>query len=102
MHRKRNLLAAISLVILVALLLSACSGKKDKVKLSEMDDSELLQALTDFGVAIPENVGWANVRAKIAKFEEDPEFLPVVSNPVLIDLYDDLRSFVIYYQSINN
>lgn len=102
MHRKRNLLATISLVVLVALLLSACSGKKDKVKLSEMEDSELLQALTDFGVEIPENVGWVNVRWMIAKFEEDPGFMHVVSHPVLIDLYEDLRSFVIYYQSINN
>ena len=102
MCHKRTFLVAISLIILAALLLSACSGKKDKVKLSEMDDSELLQALTDFGVEIPENVGWANVRAKIAKFEEDPEFLPVVSNPVLIDLYEDLRSFVISYQLNTN
>ena len=99
MHRKRTLFTAISLVILVALLLSACFGK-EKVKLSEMEDAELIQALTEFGVAIPKDMkNIDGIRRTIAELEEDALHRPpVVSNPVIINFYEDLRSFVIFYE----
>lgn len=102
MRHKRTLFTAISLILLAALLLSACSGKEEKIKLSEMEDDELLQALTDLGVEIPEvkNLDIKSaIRKWIIELEEDPTRPSLgVSWTVPFDLYEDLRDAVIKYQ----
>lgn len=96
MRRKRNVLSAILLVVLIALLLSACSGKDDKIKLSELEDSELIQRLIDFGVVIPKGVTIDGIREWIAELEADPAHpAPFVSWTAITDLYEGLRTFVI-------
>ncbi|MBQ4641524.1 MAG: hypothetical protein IJB47_02800 [Oscillospiraceae bacterium] len=102
MQRKKTLFAIISLILLATLLLSACSGKEEKIKLSEMEDDLLLQTLTDLGVEIPEvkNVDINSaIRKWIVELEEDPTRPSLsVSWTVPYNLYEDLRDAVIKYQ----
>lgn len=79
MRHKRTLPAAISLVILVALLLSACSGNKT-IKLSELSIEEPLSFLQAQGIegaeAHPDFV-----KSVIAHVEENPNHQIIISNP---------------------
>lgn len=96
MRRKRTLFTAISLVVLVALLLSACSGNKP-IKLSELEDEALMQILDEEGIIIPAGTDNTWVRLWLARLEADPDFPETVSNPKLIDFIDALRVIVIKY-----
>lgn len=54
MHHKRGLLVPILFIAVMVLLLSACSSRNTEQKLSEMEDSELIQYIADSGVTVPE------------------------------------------------
>ncbi len=101
MQRKKTLFAIISLILLATLLLSACSGKEAKIKLSEMEDDQLLQTLTDLGVEIPEvkNVDIESIiRKMLVELEEDPsQNTPAWGWTVMSDLYEAIRTAVVKY-----
>ncbi len=98
---KNRLVALLLAVLLSGLLLSACSQGKTEPKLSELEDGELLQTMTSFGVTLPEGVGMDTVRSMVAELEEDPDHEEIVAvdwTPIA-DLYEDIREMVVEYQS---
>lgn len=95
MHHKKRFLTSILFVILIVLSLSACSRKNTECKLSEMEDSELIQHMADSGVVIPESVDMDTIREIIVELENDPDHpTPVLGYTVITDLYEDIRNFV--------
>ena len=98
MHRVKRIVAFLVSVILLLLLLCACSNKASH--LSDLDDSALQQYMADFGIAVPGNVEMSTVRGMLAELEEDTDHpAPVLGWTVMVDLYEDLRSAVIAYES---
>lgn len=100
MHHKRGLLVPILFIAVMVLLLSACSSRNTEQKLSEMEDSELIQYIADSGVTVPESVSVDTVRGIIVELENDPEHsAPIMSYTVVTDLYEDLCNLVVEYAS---
>ena len=52
---------------------SACSGNTTPQKLSELDETALLQRLADYEVVIPANLELSAIRDAIADLEADPD-----------------------------
>lgn len=102
MQLKRRLPVFFLLIVLTALLISACSGEKEKPKLSDLGDDELIQYITDAGVTIPEIVRIGTIRGMLGELEEDPEHrAPVLGYTPITDLYEDIRALVIEYNNRN-
>ncbi len=79
MHRKKTLFTAISLILLAALLFSACSGNKP-IKLSELSIEEQLSFLQAQGIEGAE-AHPVFVKSVIAHVEENPNHQIIISNP---------------------
>ena len=74
---------------------SACSGNTTPQKLSELDETALLQRLADYEVVIPANLEISAIRDAIAGLEADPDRpAPVVGWVEVADFYEELRSIV--------
>ena len=52
MHYRRSWLTSFLAIVLTALLLSACSNNNTENKLSELEDTKLIQYLTDSGLSL--------------------------------------------------
>lgn len=95
MRKRRYAYILVVIAILANLVFVACSSD---VKLSEMDDDELMQYLEDADVTLPQGFEAENIRGMITELEEDPNHAaPVVSWSVISDLYEDLRTVVKEY-----
>ena len=73
MRYRRSLLASFLVIVLTALLLSACSNNNKENKLSELEDIKLNQYMTDSGITIPESVDMDTIRSIIIELEDSPE-----------------------------
>jgi len=94
----KSLSVLILFIFLTTLLLSACSMQKAERKLSELNDSELTQYITDSGITIPEGIGADTIRGMVTELENNPNHeTPAVGYTLLTDLYEDLRNLVINY-----
>ena len=92
--RKRVIVAIIALVGFVCVF-SACSNNQMPQKLSELDETALLQRLADYEVVIPANLELSAIRDAIADLEADPDRpAPVVGWVEAADFYEELRSIV--------
>lgn len=69
MRYRRSLLASFLVIVLTALLLSACSNNNKENKLSELEDIKLNQYMTDSGITIPESVDMDTIRSIIIELE---------------------------------
>ena len=69
MHYRRSWLTSFLAIVLTALLLSACSNNNTENKLSELEDTKLIQYLTDSGITIPESVNTDTIRGIIIELE---------------------------------
>ena len=98
MHRVKRIVAFLVSVILLLLLLCACSNKASH--LSALDDGALRRYMADCGITVPETVEMSTVRGMLTELEEDADHpAPVVGWTVMADLYEDLRGAVIAYES---
>ena len=98
MHRVKRIVAFLVSVILLLLLLCACGNKASH--LSALDDDALRRYMADCGITVPETVEMSTVRGMLTELEEDADHpAPVVGWTVMVDLYEDLRSAVIAYES---
>lgn len=74
---------------------SACSSNTMPQKLSELDETALLQRLADYEVVVPANLEISAIRDAIADLEADPDRpAPVVGWVEAADFYEELRSIV--------
>ena len=100
MRYRRSLLASFLVIVLTALLLSACSNNNKENKLSELDDIKLNQYMTDSGITIPESVDMDTIRSIIIELEDNPEHpAPIVGDTLIADLYEDIRNLVVEYEA---
>ena len=98
MHRVKRIVAFLVSVILLLLLLCACSNKASH--LSDVDDGALRRYMADCGITVPETVEMNTVRGMLAQLEEDTNHpAPVLGWTVMADLYEDLRGAVIAYEA---
>lgn len=98
MKSKKSLSVLILFIFLSTLLLSACSNQTAAQKLSELNDSDLTQYITNSGITIPEGIGADTIREMVTELENDPEHeTPAVGYTLLTDLYEDLRNLVVDY-----
>ncbi len=96
---KKRVVAAVLLVALVIGLAAFWFYQRANRKLSDLDDQELLQYLTDAGVTIPEGYGIKAVREVVITFENDPDYpTPLLGWMEVGFLYDDLRQVVRAYE----
>ena len=80
---------------------SACSGNTTPQKLSELDETALLQRLADYEVVIPANLEISVICDAIADLEVDSDrSAPVVGWTEFADFYEELRSFVKEHSAI--
>lgn len=87
-------------IVLTALLLSACSNNNKENKLSELEDIKLNQYMTDSGITIPESVDMDTIRSIIIELEDNPEHpAPIVGDTLIADLYEDIRNLVVEYEA---
>ena len=100
MRYRRSLLASFLVIVLTALLLSACSNNNKENKLSELEDIKLNQYMTDSGITIPESVDMDTIRSIIIELEDNPEHpAPIVGDTLIADLYEDIRNLVVEYEA---
>ncbi len=105
--RKRVIVAIIALVGFVCVF-SACFNNQmpQKLsqmpqKLSELEETILLQRLTDHGISIPANLEISVICNAIADLEVDSDrSAPVVGWTEFADFYEELRSFVKEHSAI--
>lgn len=91
----------IGTIVLTLGLLSGCFGETTERKLSEMEDDQLIQYMTDWEISIPENVGIDSIREMIVELEDDPDHpAAVLGWTVMMDLYEDIRHAVKRYYGI--
>ncbi len=103
MRYRRSLLASFLVIVLTALLLSACSNNNKENKLSELEDIKLNQYMTDSGITIPESVDMDTIRSIIIELEDNPEHpAPIVGDTLIADLYEDIRNLVVEYEAGKN
>ena len=94
----KKCLTGIMLLMLVVSILSSCSARTQKPKLSELEEDLYIQYLEDHGVVFPDNYVASEIRKIIAELEADPDRpAPVVSWTVLSDFYEELRAAVKEY-----
>lgn len=92
--RIRGIVAMIALIGFICGF-SACSNNAAPQKLSELDETILLQRLTADEVTLPANLEISAIRDAIASLEVDPDrSAPVVGWTEFADFYEELRSFV--------
>ena len=92
------LLPTLGLILLCGIFIFVYFGKQEKPKLSELQEDQCIQYLTDNGVSIPEGLEASSVREMIAELENDPDkSAPAVSWTILADFYEDLRRAVKQY-----
>ncbi len=92
MKKTVQMVLVCALIICIALPLSAC-GKK---KLTDMTHEEQLEFLEASGVEIPS--GYENFAAIcIEEYEQDPDHVMAVSNPIAYDLALDIQNAVNEY-----
>lgn len=103
MRCQKPLHALVMVIILTAILLSACSDKAEDRKLSEFKDDELLEYIADAAVSLPEelNMDASKLREMIVKFEENPDHPLVVSYTVLADFSEEIRGLVREYYGMD-
>ncbi len=103
MRCKKSLFVLIILIVMTAILLTACSDKTEDRKLSEFEDQELLEYIADAGVSLPEelNMDASKLREMIVIFEENPDNPLVVSYTVLADFSEEIRGLVIEYYGMD-
>lgn len=100
MRYGRSLLASFLVIVLTALLLSACSNNNKENKLSELEDIKLNQYMTDSRITIPESVDMDTIRSIIIELEDNPEHpAPIVGDTLIADLYEDIRNLVVEYEA---
>ena len=100
MHYRRSWLTSFLAIVLTALLLSACSNNNTENKLSELEDTKLIQYLTDSGITIPESVNTDTIRGIIIELEDNREHsAPIVGDILIADLYEDIRNLVVEYEA---
>lgn len=98
--RKRVIVAIIALVGFVCVF-SACSNNQMPQKLSELEETILLQRLTDHGISIPANLEISVICDAIADLEVDSDrSAPVVGWTEFANFYEELRSFVKEHSAI--
>ena len=87
-------------IMLAALLLSACGKTVEKSKLSDLNDEELINYITNYGAEIPHDVTIVTIRAMLEELEADPDHPePVLGHTPIVELYRDIRSMVIKYNN---
>ena len=98
--RKRVIVAIIALVGFVCVF-SSCFNNQMPQKLSELEETILLQRLTDHGISIPANLEISVICDAIADLEVDSDrSAPVVGWTEFADFYEELRSFVKEHSAI--
>ena len=94
--RKRVIVAIIALVGFVCVF-SACSNNQ----MPQLEETILLQRLTDHGISIPANLEISVICDAIADLEVDSDrSAPVVGWTEFADFYEELRSFVKEHSAI--
>ena len=105
MHHKHRLFASLLLIVLAALLLSACHGgatePKDKPLLSSLSEEECRQVLADYGVTIPEKFSDTTIKSMFAQFEEDPDMPIVLGWTDLANFSEEVRAVVKAYYGLD-
>ncbi len=100
---KRKIWISALLIILSVLMIFSCSCGSEKQKLSEMEDDELIQYISDSGVEIPEWADIVTIRSMIVDLENDPSSpTSAVGYTPYADLFEDLRGVVVEYEAQKN
>lgn len=108
MYRSKSLRGIAAMIALIALIgmictFSACSSNDAPQKLSEMEESVLLQHLADDAITIPAGLEISTIRDMIADLEADPDrSAPIVDWTVYSDFYEEVRDFVKDYYSMES
>ncbi len=95
---KKRVVAAVLLVALVIGLAAFWFYQRANRKLSDLNDQELLQYLTDAGVVIPDEATMELIRGSIILLEDDPDYANPVSTAPILRLFEDLRRVVEEYE----
>ena len=104
MYRSKSLRGIAAMITLIGMIctFSACSSNDAPQKLSEMEESVLLQHLADDAITIPAGVEISTIRDMITDLEADPDRpAPIVDWTVYADFYEEVRDFVKDYYSMN-
>ena len=104
MYRSKSLRGIAAMFALIGMIctFSACSSNDAPQKLSEMEESVLLQHLADDAITIPAGVEISTIRDMITDLEADPDRpAPIVDWTVYSDFYEEVRDFVKDYYSMN-
>lgn len=105
MYRSKSLRGIAAMIALIGMIctFSACSSNDAPQKLSEMEESVLLQHLADDAITIPAGLEISTIRDMIAALEADPDRLaPIVDWTVYSDFYEKVRDFVKDYYSMGS
>lgn len=105
MYRSKSLRGIAAMIALIGMIctFSACSSNDAPQKLSEMEESVLLQHLADDAITIPAGVEISTIRDMIAALEADPDrSAPIVDWTVCSDFYEEVRDFVKDYYSLES
>ncbi len=105
MYRSKSLRGIAAMIALIGMIctFSACSSNDAPQKLSEMEESVLLQHLADDAITIPAGVEISTIRDMITDLEADPDRpAPIVDWTVYADFYEEVRDFVKDYYSLES
>lgn len=105
MYRSKSLRGITAMIALIGMIctFSACSSNDAPQKLSEMEESVLLQHLADDAITIPAGLEISTIRDMIAALEADPDrSAPIVDWTVYSDFYEEVRDFVKDYYSMES
>ena len=97
MYRSKSLRGIAAMIALIGIIctFSACSSNYAPQKLSEMEESVLLQHLADDAITIPAGVEISTIRDMITDLEADPDRpVPIVDWTVYADFYEEVRDFI--------
>ncbi len=103
MLRKKQIrgIAILCFAVILAGVISACTGGPADRKLSELDDEALVQYLAEHDISIPADLEASAIRDAIAGLEAEPDRdAPVVGWTEYAAFYEELRGLVKAYDQI--